>query len=302
MYHQKVSCQRKAQWPGHVIALLTVACWGCTFVNTKYLLNGGMLPQEIFLVRFLLAYLCILFLSPRKKFCDSWRDELLMVVLGMTGGSVYFLAENTAVGISYVDNVAFIVCSAPLLTTIMALATMKNVKASPQLILGSGMALAGMGTVIFNGHFILHLDPLGDLLALAAALCWAVYSLLMKRATERYSAIFITRKVFFYGLVTILPVFLFKSWDFPLEGFKKPDIWMNLLFLGVIASFVCFLLWNWAIGRIGALKTSNYVYLNPLTTVIASALFLHEPLTPMAILGGALILSGVFLANRSKNI
>ena len=287
---------------GHLVAIAVVACWGGTFVNTKYLIMGGLEPQEIFFCRFLLAYVAIWFVSPRRLFCAHWLDELLMALLGISGGSLYFLSENWAVGISYVNNVAFIVCTAPLITTCLAILFVRSVKATPALLAGSLVALAGVGLVIFNGRFVLHLNPLGDALALCAALCWAVYSLLMKRASSRYSSVFITRKVFFYGLLTVLPVFFILPWQFPLAGFLRPMIWVNLLFLGLVASFVCFVLWNWSIARIGAMKSSNYIYLNPVTTVIASALFLSEPMTPMAYIGSTLILLGVFVANQAKGI
>ena len=162
----------------------------------------------------------------------------------------------------------------------------------------STLALTGVGLVIFNGHFVLQLNPLGDLLALAAAVCWAIYSILMKGVSRRYSAVFITRKVFFYGLVTMLPFFAVTPWTFPLSGLLRPEIWGNLLFLGVVASFLCFALWSLSIKKLGALKASNYVYLNPVTTVVANALVLNEPMTWMAGVGSAMILTGVFLANK----
>ena len=173
-------------------------------------------------------------------------------------------------------------------------------KATPRLIAGSLMAVCGVAIVIFNGHFVLHLNPLGDFLALVAASSWAIYSMLMKWATQRYNSVFITRKVFFYGLVTILPVFAIHPWDYPLARMAQPVIWMNVLFLGIIASFACYALWTWAIGRIGALTTSNYVYLNPIATVVVSAIFLNVPMTAMAFIGSALILLGVYIANKNQ--
>lgn len=291
---------KKSKILGHIVALIVIACWGCTFVNTKFLILGGMMPHEIFVLRFTLAYICICVISHRKVFCDSLKDEAMMLLLGITGGSLYFLAENESVKLSYVNNVSFIVCTAPLITTCLAIAFLKNVRATPRLIAGSLMAVCGVGIVIFNGHFVLHLNPLGDLLALVASVCWAVYSMLMKWATQRYNSVFITRKVFFYGLVTILPVFAIHPWDFSLAKMAEPVIWMNVLFLGIVASFVCYALWTWAIGRIGALTTSNYVYLNPIATVVVSAIFLNEPMTAMAFLGSALILMGVFIANKNQ--
>jgi drug/metabolite transporter (DMT)-like permease len=282
----------------HLLAILVVLVWGVTFVNSKVLLQHGMEAHEIFTVRFLLAYVCIWFLPQRRVLmAANWRDEALMLLLGFTGGSLYFLSENVAVKISYVNNVAFIVCTAPLITTALAILFLKDVKPTRRLIGGSLLALVGVALVIFNGRFILRLNPAGDLLALTAAVCWAVYSIVIKFVSGRYSAVFITRKVFFYGLLTVLPVFAVEPWQFPLRGLLQPAVGLNLLFLGVVASFACFALWSLAIKRVGAISVSNYVYLNPLTTVVASALFLNEPMTWMAYAGSAFILGGVYLAN-----
>ena len=287
-----------SHWAYHLLAIVIVGIWGVTFINSKVLLLHGLTPHEIFQLRFIIAYVCIWFISPRKLFADGWRDELLMMVLGITGGSLYFLAENTAVGITYVNNVSFILCSNPLITTFISILVLRNLRATPQLIWGSVIALVGVALVIYNGSFILHLNPLGDFLALAAAFSWSIYSLLIKRVTGRYSIIFITRKLFFYGLLTMIPVFLVSPWKFPLEGFRDPVVWMNLAFLGFIASFACFYLWNVALQKIGTIAASNYIYLNPITTMIASALFLNEPVTSIAFLGCFLILAGVYWANK----
>ena len=268
----------------HLLAIFTIAIWGVTFVNTKVLLQYGLQPMEIFLLRFIVAYLCIWTISPRRLLSESWQDEGLFFLLGLVGGTLYFVAENTALGLTYVNNVSFIVCTAPLMTMLLAILFVKSIKA--------------VALVIYNGHFVLKLNPLGDFLALMAAFCWAIYSLVIKKVSRRYSATFITRKVFFYGILTVLPLFLLTPWQFPVEGFRQPVVWGNLLFLSVVASFLCFLWWSVAVKKIGALSTSNYVYLNPVTTVVASALFLNEPMTLMAYAGSALILLGVYIANR----
>ena len=291
----------------HFLAILTVAVWGVTFVNTKLLLSAGMLPMEIFFVRFIIAYLCIWTISPRRLFADNWQDELCFLFLGITGGSVYFIVENTALQLSLANNVSFIVCTAPLITMLLAILVIKSVRASVPLVVGSLTALIGMGLVVYNGHFVLHLNPLGDLLAFAAAICWAVYSLLIKRVSLRYKATFVTRKVFFYGILTVLPFFIMASfaelpgiapWRFPLARMTEPVVFANLLFLSVMASFACFLWWSVAVKKLGALRTSNYVYLNPVFTVVASSLILSEPMTLIAFVGSVLILIGVYIANR----
>lgn len=287
---------QKLLW--HLIAVGAVAVWGTTFVNTKVLYNSGLTPSEIFFLRFLIAYVAIWFISPRKLFADSWRDEGLMLLLGITGGSLFFVAENSAVGLTYVNNVSFITSTSPLITVILGIVFVKSIKATWTLIIGSLIALLGVGIVIFNGSFILHLNPWGDLLALLTAVCWAVYSLLMKAVSSKYSAVFITRKIFFYGLVTVLPMFLIDPWTATFSMLMTPKVVLNLLFLGLIASFLCFALWTVVIARLGVMTASNYQYLNPITTVVASAIFLSEPMTAIAYMGSALILIGVAVSNK----
>lgn len=281
----------------HALSIMVVLIWGVTFVNSKVLLNHGLEAHEIFTVRFLLAYICVWFISPRKLFADSLKDEWFMFLLGITGGSLYFVTENMAVKIGYVSNVSFIVCTAPLLTTILALMFVKEVRATRSLVLGSLLDVVGVALVVFNGQVVLKLDPLGDALALAAALCWAVYSLLLRKVA-RYNSAFVTRKVFFYGLLTVLPCYFVQPWSFPLQGFLDAAVIGNLLFLGFVASFACFALWSFVSQKLGALAVSNYVYLNPVSTVVASALVLHEQMTWMAMLGSAMILSGLYFANK----
>ena len=282
----------------HLVAILTVGIWGLTFISTKVLIEHGLSPQEIFLLRFLMAYLGIWFISPRKLFADNWKDELWLLWGGVTGGSFYFFTENTALEITLATNVAFIVCTAPLLTTILSLLIYKKEKATAGLVGGSLLALVGVALVVYNGHFILKISPLGDFLTLLAAFSWAFYSLIMKKMSGRYRTTFITRKIFFYGILTILPAFILHPWQFSLSGLWQPAVWMNLLFLGVLASLVCFVVWNIILKQLGTVRASNYIYLNPLFTLIGSAVLLDEQFTVMSLMGAMLILGGVYWAGK----
>lgn len=282
----------------HLIAILTVGIWGLTFISTKVLIEHGLSPQEIFLLRFLMAYLGIWFISPRKLFADNWKDELWLLWGGVTGGSFYFFTENTALEITLATNVAFIVCTAPLLTTILSLLIYKKEKATAGLVGGSLLALVGVALVVYNGHFILKISPLGDFLTLLAAFSWAFYSLIMKKMSGRYRTTFITRKIFFYGILTILPAFILHPWQFSLSGLWQPAVWMNLVFLGVLASLVCFVVWNIILKQLGTVRASNYIYLNPLFTLIGSAVLLDEQFTVMSLMGAMLILGGVYWAGK----
>lgn len=290
----------KKNYTYHIIAILVVGIWGLTFISTKVLIGHGLSPQEIFLLRFLMAYVGIWFISPRKLFADNWKDELWLLLGGITGGSLYFLTENMALEITLATNVAFIVCTAPLLTTILSLLIYKKEKATRSLIGGSLLALVGVALVVYNGSFVLKISPLGDFLTLLAALSWAFYSLIMKKMANRYRTTFITRKIFFYGVLTILPAFLFRPWQSEVFVLLEPSVLFNLLFLGVLASLACFVVWNMVLKQLGTVRASNYIYLNPLFTLVGSAVFLGEQLTIVALMGAVLILGGVYWAGKKK--
>ena len=281
----------------HFIAFVVVAIWGSTFVFTKMLLLNGLSPVQIFTLRFIIAYLLLFgysLMRPFRLFSDSFRDELLMAALGMTGGSMYFLAENAAMLYTTATNTSLIVCSCPL----FAIVYRHSERISKLQAIGSILACIGMAVVVLNGHFVLHLSPKGDLLAFAACLCWAVYSLLMRPTSERYSTLFITRKVFFYGLLTIIPCYFFVP-EFPsIDVLLRPEVFWNLLFLSVVASTICYLLWNWVISKLGAVIATNWVYFNPITTILFAWWLLQEQITVYFLIGTVLILVGMYLADK----
>ena len=307
----------------HLVAFVVVAIWGSTFVFTKLLLQSGLTPAQIFTLRFIIAYVLLLtyslftnhyslFTNHFSLFTSSWRDELLMVALGITGGSVYFLAENAAMLYTTATNTSLIVCSCPLFAMLLVAVVYRHSEhITKAQALGSIVACMGMAIVVLNGHFVLHLSPLGDMLAFAACLCWAFYSLIMKKVIERYSSLFITRKVFFYGLLTIIPYYLLRpseatlftnhSSPFTIHSslFTLPVV-LNLLFLGIVASMLCYLLWNWVIGKLGAVVATNWVYFNPITTIIFAWWLLNERITIWFLLGSALILLGMYLADKKQ--
>ncbi len=282
----------------HVLALVTAAVWGSTFVSTKILLANGLSPAQIMVIRFSIAYLLILLLSHRPLFSRKLSDELLMIGAGITGGSLYFLAENSALIYTQASNVAIIIAVTPLLTAIAAHFFSRGERFSRTLATGSVIALAGVVLVVLNGRFVLHLNPKGDMLTIAAAVLWALYSIIIVRLQRRYSSLFITRKVFFYGIVTLLPYLFIHEAALDFGLLLRPAVIGNLLFLGLIASFACYWAWNAAIARIGSVNASNYLYLNPVVALITSAIVLDERITVTALIGTALIMLGVAVCEK----
>ena len=284
----------------HILAIITSAIWGTTFISSKLLLQEGLSPAAIMILRFVLAYVLMLPFVKGKWFCKSLKDELLMVLLGISGGSLYFLLENTALVYTQASNVAIIIAATPLLTMPTVNLLDRGKGASKRLYGYSLMSLAGVALVILNGNFVLKLNPIGDLLTFGAVVTWVIYSIIIAKVQERYSSWMITRKIFFYGVVTLLPYFLIEPWDVTWEMMSRPMVWGNIAYLGVLASLGCYMTWNIVIKRLGAVDATNYLYINPIVAMITANLLLGERITPLAIAGTALILVGVYLAERKK--
>ena len=284
----------------HLTAVMVVVVWGMTFISTKVLIVHGLSPQEIFLFRFLLAYAAVCPISFHRFFARNLKDELYLVGGGVLGGSLFFFLQNIALGLTQASNVSFIICMAPLLTAVLTVLSVRTEKVSRGFIYGSIIALLGVGLLIFNGSFILRISPLGIWTLLAS--CHGRFTVLSFGVSPgNILPAFITRKIFFYGIITILPTFLF------LPSLTNPavlldnEVWSNLLFLGVIASSACYLLWNIVVKQLGTIQASNYLYLNPLATTVGATIFLHEEVTPVAVVGIVLILSGVYLATKNSH-
>ncbi len=284
----------------YAIAFLIVVIWGCTFVQTKVLINSGLRPDEIFTLRFVIAYLLMLPFAGHRLFLDNFKDEMTALLLGLFGGSLYFIVENYALAYGYCSNVSLIVCLTPLVTALIVGWRYPAERLGKAGMVGSLVALAGMALVVFNGNFVLKLSPLGDLLSLAACLCWALYSLLIKRLGTRYSNMLVTRKVFGYGLLTILPLVLVRGINYDIVIGGGVQVWGNILFLGCVASLLCFLGWNWCLARLGTVRATNFLYLNPVVAILSSTIVLHERVTWVAITGALLILAGLVYIDRHR--
>ena len=284
----------------HVAAFAMILVWGISFLNTRVLLDAGLTPTEVFVARFTIAYLSLLVISRFKVRFTGWRDELLFVVCGVAGGSAYFIAENTALELTLISDVAVLVSIAPLTTALMGAIFYRDERIT--LLTGVGMVIAFIGSVMLalKDGLVWGDSVLGDLLAMLAALVWAFYSMALKRLNRTYSTLFITRKLFFYGVLSALPLLAMEPTRLSMETLRQPAVWGNLLYLGLVCSMAAYIIWGITVKRIGAVRASNYFYLSPIISMIAAAIWYGERTNAIAYIGCVLILAGVIMAEKFK--
>ena len=287
---------KNQQLTGHLAATITVFIWGITFISTKVLLED-LEALEILITRFVIGLIALKIISPHFVKAKEWKHELYMILAGLCGVTLYFLCENLALTLEYASNVCVITSIAPFFTALLSFVLMKEEKPNKYFFLGFVIAITGICLISYNGQANLGINPLGTLLAVFAPIVWAFYSILIKKlSTFGYNTTQMTARIFFYGIIFMIPATFFFdcSWDF--ATFLKPVNLLNLLFLGLCASALCYNSWNYAIRVLGAIKTTIYIYAMPVVTVIISIIVLNENITLMATIGIICTILGLFLS------
>ena len=284
---------------GHLAALFTIVIWGTTFISTKVLLTDFK-PVEILFFRFVMGVAALFLVCPHRMKGVGRRQELAFVLAGLCGICLYYLLENIALTYTMASNVGVIISVAPFFTAILSRFFLKaEGKLKANFFIGFAVAMAGVALISFNGSRM-ELNPMGDLLAVLAAFVWACYSILTRKISGfGYPVILTTRRTFFYGILFMVPALFFFDFEMELERFADLTHLLNILYLGLGASALCFVTWNLAVKVLGAVKTSVYIYMVPVITVVTSVLVLKEPVTLVSIAGTVLAVAGLFLSEYS---
>ncbi len=288
-------------WKGHIAAIFCMVVWGTTFISTKVLLITFS-PIEILFIRFTIGYIALWLAFPRRLHLLEKKHELYFAAAGLSGVTLYFLFENIALTFTRVSNVGVIVSLAPFFTALIACIFLHGERPGIRYFLGFMIAMAGIYLISFQNTTEININPLGDFLAVAAAVLWAVYSTLIKKISAfGYHTILVTRRCFLYGLLFMLPALFRMGFQVELRELITQINLFNLLFLGLGASALCFAVWNSAVKLLGTVKTTVYIYLVPVITAVTSVLVLHEVITKAAFLGILLTILGLFLS-ESKSL
>lgn len=282
----------------YAMGLFVVFVWGITVINTKILINQGLTANEILFYRTLLAWLSLFLIAPRPLFSRSLADEGRFLVLGLIGGTFYYLFVNFALTQTQTSSVSLLICTAPIWTILITMAVTHHWKWNVKLVGGTVLALLGVVCVMVTSVWVLNLSILGDLLTLFAALSWAVYCTVVRRSTHGYSTAFVTRKTLFYTIVTVLPTALVSPITTDYELLLDWKVLPQLMFLAFVAQTLCLTLWNDVVRSIGAVRSNNFLYLTPVVTIAVAGPVLGEKIALGVIAGCALIVAGVWLCDR----
>lgn len=286
-------------WRGHMLALGTILVWGTTFIASTVALRT-LAPIELLALRMVVALTALFLVGRQRLRLKSRRHELYLMGAGLSGVVLYFLFENIALTYTSSSNCSVIISTAPFFVAIATRLFIREEKLTRSFFIGFVVAIAGVGMVSFAGHE-LHFNPLGDGLCILAAVSWAFYSVFIRKLDGfGYNTLLITRRIFLYGLIFLVPLTPLFGFSVAWTDVVNPATLACVLFLGLVASALCFVTWNTAVRLIGPMKTSAYIYLTPGITILFAWLILRDPIHPLAIAGAVLTLLGLLISQRGR--
>ena len=276
--------------------------WGASFVAAKVALLQ-LTPVNLVTLRFLLAgaiFAPIALTYRRRGVRVVPRDWGMLWVLAWLGVTTYFPMQYQALRWTTATRSTIIITSNPLFTLVWAYLLLGEKPAASRL-RSMGLALAGVLLVVWprgglgaGGDKVLW----GDLLILANAAAWALYSVLGRRLMNRYPPLLITAWVGLLGGLSLVPFALLQG-VVAQTLLLGPTTWVMVAFLAVLCSGVGYLGWFAGIGRVGPSRASVFLYLEPLVAAGLSVFFLGEALSLRTVLGGVLTMAGVYLTTRT---
>lgn len=279
--------------------LLAVLFVGTDFVAVKYALVGFP-PLVLAGLRFAAAglLLCGLLRFIEPGGAPGRTDLYLVLGLGLVGVTLNQIGYTVGLGLTSGSNAALMFATAPAWGLILGVA-LRLERASVRGMLGLGIALLGVTLVVYEGLGADEASLGGDLLVLLSAACWGGYTVLSLPVLGRLSPLTVAAYSMLIGGLVLLalssPDLFSVDW-----GDVGTGAWAGALYSTLFASAFAIAAWQTGVSRIGANRVLVYMYLITLVGVFSSALLLGDSLGPLKLLGGAVILSGVYLVRRAK--
>lgn len=276
----------------HFLAFFTVLIWGVTFVCTKYL-TDSLSSLEILYIRYLIAYIALWIICPHFFGFTNLKHEAMMFFAAMSGAAAYQYLENLSVCYTSPASVSFITATAPIFTAVLAHKFLGE-KLNFKIFAGMAVSVLGIFLICFGDSKTIETGLRGDMIIFFSIWLWAAYSVLVKKISAfGYRGFLVTRRLFLYSLLAMTP-FMAVTSDFErIKSVARPEVFINLLFLGILASAVCFATWNRSVEKLGATTTSKYLFISPIITLIAQSLFYKTAVGTAALVGMAVTLVGI---------
>jgi drug/metabolite transporter (DMT)-like permease len=284
-------------------AFLAVAFWGASFVATKLVLRE-LSPITTVILRFALglgALMAIVSLEGKWAFVPR-RDLGWFLFLGFNGIFVHQLLQVNGLVSTSATNTGWMVALIPIFTALLAWLLLREPFGLVQVL---GLALAMLGTLLIVSRSEFEIGAIGvpttrgDLLVFLSAPNWAIFSVLSKRLLARYPPSFMMTVTMGLGWLLLLPLFAASAGWRELPGLS-PEGWAGLLFLGLFCSGLAYVFWYDALKAAGAGHVASFLYLEPLVTLVVAMALLKERPVIGTLVGGGLILSGVWLVSRHR--
>jgi drug/metabolite transporter (DMT)-like permease len=281
--------------------LFTVIVWGASFIATKVALRH-LSPVTLVWMRFGIGVVILGFATAaRRQFALPARNELgYLALLGFLGITLHQWLQSTGLQTAQATTTGWIIASIPVFMALLGWGFLKEILNRTQV---AGIALSALGVLLvvskgsLSGLTTGKFGTIGDFLILLSAPNWAVFTILSRRGLQQHPA---TRMMFYvmgFGWL-FSSALLFTGSGIGEIGRMTPDGWLAMGFLGVIVSGLAYIAWYDALKVIPAAQIGAFLYLEPVVTMSLAAGMLGEPLLPASVLGGGLILLGVWMVNR----
>jgi drug/metabolite transporter (DMT)-like permease len=291
--------------PPRLGVVLAILFWGVSFVATKAVV-GEIAPLTLIFTRAGLGsalLLCILALRGQRLLPPVGALRSL-AVMGFVGVMFHQMLQAYALTLTSAVSTGWLIGLTPIWSALFSAFVLRE-RFSPQKLLGLAVGFAGASLVVTRGQIdagILALPRTrGDLLILASTLNWALYSVLGHATIRRLGPALATAGAMVFGWLMLAPFFFYEhSWrDY---ARLSPAGWVAVLFLGIACSGLGYLFWYGALERIEASRVAAFLYIEPLVTLTAGVLLLHEPVGFTTVVGGLLLLAGVVLVQRAGDV
>ncbi len=286
----------------HVLLLSAVTLWGWTFVFTKMLV-AELGAVEIFALRLAIGLPFVGgILLVRRVPVRLTRADLWPVLLGSAVFTLHVLVQIEGLETTTATNTGWIIAVSPLALAVLSFAFLGE-RIGRAGVAGIAIATTGIVLLVSRGR-LANLDWLrstGDWLVLASAHTWAIYTVLTRNLVQRRDPLAVTFAVLVVASV-LTAVLVITSADLSRVGSLSPRGIAAVLYLGIPGLALGQWFWQEGVARLGATRAGVYLYLEPLATLALAGPLLGEPFGPIAMLGGALVLAGVYLAQRKRRV